>query len=1026
MTKSPITTPSAELTPEQQQLRQRALSALRRGDFAFALHAIERGEASVPEMVEDLKIYQAELEIQNEELRQSQQQTETALHRFSQFFASLPLPALVVDTWGVVQECNHAAIQRFDLRPSQLRSHFLPRLVHKRDHARLRDLLERVQDQGVASLENIALHTADRETFIADMHAGLLPQLSVTETPSHSIILTLVDQTEALRQQEALEASRRHFMAYFERAPVGMAATGSDKRFLEVNDRLCEMLGFARDELLRLDWSTLTHPDDLGERLVLFNRVLTGEIDHYALDQRLIRKDGAVLEVHIATNCLRSAQGGIDYFVSIIEDISTRKRAERQLQDHEQRLQEQSAQLTARIKELRAVYTIARAADRSTDRKNLIAEVLRVVPSGMRYPEDTMVRIELEGQVYQTPQTADFPGTRPILSATIHDGSEIAGSLRVAYRSVHALLDDGPFFNEEQTFISSIAEIIGQFLQRQYHERLLQLHAEVFRSSREGIIITDAATRILSVNRAFTAITGYSAEEAIGKTPALLKSGRHDAAFYQQMWQELSATGHWQGEIWNRKKHGDIYPEWLGITAVRAPNGTITGYIGVLMDISDYKSAQQHIEFLAHHDALTGLPNRVLLRDRFQQTLALGRRENVLTGLLYLDLDRFKHINDTFGHPAGDQLLLEAAQRLTHSVRGVDTVSRLGGDEFVLILSHVRHPDAIADVAKKILLALAQPFDIAGNSLNISGSIGISLCPHDGEDFDTLLQKADTALYQAKARGRNNYQFFTHEMHQHMQHRVNLENKMRQGLAQQQFLLHYQPQFDLRSGRLIGVEALLRWQHPHMGWIPPSDFIPIAEECGFIVELGHFVMREACRQAKLWLDRGQALCVAINVSYVQFTRNNLLGITRQCLEDSGLPPHYLEIELTESTLAAEPDKVLEVVNTLQSLGVRFAIDDFGTGYSNLSYLKRFAIDRLKIDQSFVCDLQADNEDVNIVRAIIQLARSLNIRCIAEGIEKPEQAELLLRLDCEEGQGYLFARPMPPEHIDTLWRDSSSS
>lgn len=1169
---------------QQQALWQKAIEALRAGDFDFALRAIERGEASIPEIVEDLKIYQAELEVQNEELRQNQLISEMALQRFTQLFASLPLPALVVDGLGVVLECNQAASDCFNLQPSQLRAHYLPRLVHKQAHGRLHQLLKQATDIGQAMMGNMDLQTADRKPFTADVHAALLPDM---HPAARHLVITLVDQSENIAQRTALEVGQRHFMAYFSASPVGMAATSAEKGWIEVNEKLCRMLEYSREELTAMTWLELTHPDDRAPDLAQFNRLLAQEIDGYEMDKRFIRKDGSVLDAHMAVSCLRTEDGRVDYCVAIVEDIGTRKQIERKLVERDLVLKQQSLQLRERVKELKAIYAISRAAHQLNDRAVFFAEVLALIPPGMLYPEDTEVSISLHGRRFQT---AGGQNMLSVLRSVIELEEGFRGDIVVGYSAAHEDLDNGPFFNEEQQFVDGVAELIARFcnriqteqeralaakrnqallqlttqapvldeqdllrfaleqaehltqsqiayvhfvnpdqetltlgtwsantlqqcaaahdnhypiskagiwadsfrqrqtvlhndypglvekrglpdghvslkrhmsvpvmdaervtmimgvgnkcelyddgdktilemianntwalLERKRNQRLLELHAQVFRSSREAVMITDANTTILSVNNAFSLITGYSMAEAVGDTPKILKSGRHDKVFYQQMWQEMQEFGHWQGEIWNRRKEGDVYPQWLGISAVRSPQGEITEYIGVFMDITDYKEAQARIEHLAHHDALTGLPNRILLRDRFQQTKAHADRLDVMAAMLYLDLDHFKNINDSLGHPVGDQLLLKTAERLKQCVRDVDTVSRLGGDEFVVLLSDIRSPEHIVEVSRKVLHTLSEPFEIEQNKLNLSCSLGISVFPQDGDNFDSLLQKADTALYQAKNNGRNNYQFFTEAMNSKVMRRMSLEVQMRQGLEHSQFFLYYQPQFELGSGKLLGVEALLRWQHPQLGWVSPAEFIEVAEDSGFIIELGHFVMRQACHQAKHWLDKGHAIKVAVNVSYAQFMRNNLLQLVQASLLQSQLPPEYLELELTESILAADPDKVLNVVSTLKAQGVQFSIDDFGTGYSSLAYLKRFAVDKLKIDQSFVRDVPGDADDEAIVCAIINLASSLKIQCIAEGVETQSQADFLQNMGCKEVQGYLFAKPLSVEQFDELLR-----
>lgn len=1164
------------------ELQEKALKALRNGDFDFALKALQRGDANVSEMVEDLKIYQAELEIQNEELRHASLLAENAMQRFSLLFTALPLPALVIDSLKVVLECNDEAERLFKLQHSHLRSHFLPSLVQKQDHGRLQQCLTQAEDLGQASLLNVGMRAADKSVFIGDLHAALLPDVQTKEV---HLVVSIVDQTQNLTQRSQLEASRRHFMAYFQAAPMGMAATSPSKGWLEVNGKLCDMLGYSEEALVRMTWQELTHPDDVAADLAQFEHVLAGDSDGYQMDKRFVRRDGSILDAHIAVNALRTFAGAVDYCVAIVEDISERKQAERELLKRDQAMNEQALQLRERVKELKAIYAISSAAHSLNDEQMFFEQVLNIIPPGMLYPEHTQVRIQLHGRCIETAAAGQMLAC---LRTSINMAPGVEGELIVGYDQALPTLDEGPFFHEERDFVNGVAGLIARFchrmseerarnlairrnqallrltnealnmdekdllsftleqveiltesriaylhfvnpdqetltlggwssnalqqceaahdnhypisqagvwadcfrqrhtvlhndypglsvkrglpdghaklvrhmstpvldgdqvtmimgvgnkaepyddgdkivlemfaantwalLQRNRSQHLLEMHAQVFRASREAVMIADQDNLIMSVNDAFCQITGYSAQEAIGQKPSLLKSGRHNEAFYQTMWHSIQTSQHWQGEIWNRRKNGEIYPQWLGISAVKTAQGSVSGYIGVFMDISEYKETQQRIEHLAHHDPLTGLPNRTLLRDRFHQIRAFAIRQECLAGMLYLDLDHFKNINDSMGHPAGDELLLETARRLKECVRDVDTVSRIGGDEFVILLSEITAAENMLDISLKVLHALAEPFDIQQTQFNLSCSIGISIYPQDGDDFDTLLQKADTALYQAKNNGRNNYQFFTETMNKKIARRMQLDIEMRKGLELRQFFLNYQPQFELKSGKILGVEALLRWQHPTLGRVPPGEFIEIAEDVGFIIDLGNFVMREACLQAKKWLDQGKALVVAVNVSYAQFLRNDLLQSVRRCLQETGLPPCYLELELTESTLVADVEKVLLVVRALKAEGVRFSIDDFGTGYSSLSYLKRFALDKLKIDQSFLRDVPGDPDDEAIVKAVINLATSLNMGCIAEGVETQSQADFLAALGCQEVQGYLYARPLLAADVETL-------
>ena len=551
-------------------------------------------------------------------------------------------------------------------------------------------------------------------------------------------------------------------------------------------------------------------------------------------------------------------------------------------------------------------------------------------------------------------------------------------------------------------------------------EAQLRLAAKVFESSVEGVTITDARGVIVSVNRAFTEITGYTREEVLGCNPRVLKSGRHDEHFYRRMWDTIVAGDVWRGELWNRRKSGEIYPERLAVRAVRDAGGAVTHYIGVFTDISEHKAAEERIEFMAHHDALTGLPNRVLLADRFGLAAAEARRSGRRVAVVFLDLDHFKSINDTLGHTAGDAFLRMVADRLRGCLRAGDTISRQGGDEFVILLPELAAADAATGVIEKILEALHVPADIAGQSLAASGSVGVSIYPDDGDTFDVLLQQADTAMYQAKSQGRNCHCYFSARMNAAALERMKVQQQLRAALDHGEFVLHYQPQVDLGSGRIIGVEALIRWNSAQLGVVAPGRFIPEAEHSGLIVPIGEWVLGEACRQAAAWRAAGvPALSVAVNISALQFARGDLAATVEAALARSAMPAELLELELTESILMGESSVIDRTLQRLGALGVRFAIDDFGTGYSSLAYLKRFHVDRLKIDRSFIHDATNDADDAAIVRAVIQMARSLKLNIIAEGVETDEQARFLMREGCQAAQGYLFSRPLPAGDLEAL-------
>lgn len=550
--------------------------------------------------------------------------------------------------------------------------------------------------------------------------------------------------------------------------------------------------------------------------------------------------------------------------------------------------------------------------------------------------------------------------------------------------------------------------------ERKRVESELRLAVRVFESSREAIVITDAKSRILSVNRAFSDITGYAADEVVGRTPRLLASGRHDRDFYQSMWHAVVTEGHWQGEIWNRRKDGEIYPEWLGITAVYDSQGHLTHYIGIFSDLSERKATADQIEFLVHHDPLTALPNRVLLHDRLERALAQAERQHTTVALLVLDLDRFKLINDSLGHELGDQLLQLVAVRLYRHVREMDTVSRQGSDEFLILLPDTGIEGADRVVGNLLKCLENEPFSIAEHALSITASIGISLYPAHGRDSDSLLKHAGTALDYAKNGGGNTHRFFTASMNVNALERLHLETSLHLALDRGEFLLYYQPQFSLASGLIVGAEALLRWQHPEWGLVAPGRFIPVAEDSGLIVPIGEWVLREACRQARVWQEAGlMPITVAVNLSALQFKRSDLLATVTGTLAENGLTPDCLELELTESILIQDVDSALKVVREMREMGLKLSIDDFGTGYSSLSYLQKLAVHKLKIDQSFVRDLVSnDTDSAAIVRAIIQLAHNLKLLTVAEGVETELQLNFLRDHGCDEIQGYYLGRPSP--------------
>lgn len=553
---------------------------------------------------------------------------------------------------------------------------------------------------------------------------------------------------------------------------------------------------------------------------------------------------------------------------------------------------------------------------------------------------------------------------------------------------------------------------IGARLRSEDRERL-RMAAAVFDSTLEGVLVTDRQGLIVHVNRAFMRITGYQQDEVLGHRPSKFKSGRHGVPFYQQIYAALAEKGEWSGEIWNRRKSGEIYPQWQTICAIRDDSGELSHYVAVFSDISAIKHSEQELAYLAHHDPLTGLPNRLLFNDRAEQALASAQANKRGCALLLLDLDHFQSINDGLGHTIGDQLLKLVGERLREAVGSNVTLARLGGDEFAVLAENCQQVGQAGKLAQGIIERMREPFDFDDHRLFISASVGISLFPTDALSAEQLLRNADSALFKAKGNGRACYALYTEELTAHAQHRVETASELRRALANDELRVFYQPVHDLFTAQMVGVEALVRWQHPQRGLVPPSDFIPIAERTGLIAEIDAWVLREACRQMVRWQEDGRTLAfVAVNISSRLFGQRELYRQVADVLHQTGLDPALLELEVTESAVMEDPEVALEQLHRLRELGLNLAIDDFGTGYSSLLRLKRLPVQKLKIDQGFVAGLPVDDDDIAIVRVIVALARSMGMQVHAEGIEQAEQARFLLEQQCQLGQGYWFGRPVP--------------
>lgn len=550
-----------------------------------------------------------------------------------------------------------------------------------------------------------------------------------------------------------------------------------------------------------------------------------------------------------------------------------------------------------------------------------------------------------------------------------------------------------------------------------------ELSEKVFQKVSEGIMITDLSKKIMHVNPAFEIVTGFQRDEVIGHTPRILQSGIHQKEFYQKMWVEVHSKGEWKGEIWNRRKSGEIYPEWLNIMAVRNNEGEIQNYCGIFTDLTDRKSVEKELKEMALTDSLTGVSNRYDFAERMEQLLATSEKYDISHSLLFLDLDRFKQINDSLGHEIGDLLLIEVANRIRALLKNKDIIARYGGDEFVVALSAIKHPREAARLAEDIIDALGRPFLLNGEEIYISTSIGISLYPNDGETTDVLLRKADKAMYFSKDNGRNQFCFFHDDLKPSSKRLVIMESELRKAIDKKSFHMVYQPKVDILNDEIIGFEALVRWNSEKIGEVSPAEFIPYAESSGLIGPLSEVIFEKVCEDfIRYGLANGSDVPVSINVSGIHFQQSHFVSVLKQIFKKMNCQPSYFELELTEHTIMSSSNDIAIKLNDLKDLGFKISIDDFGTGYSSLSYLHRFPIDYLKIDRSFIKNINEIKENELIVNAIINMASSLQMGVIAEGAETLEQVQLLRSLGCGIVQGYYFSKPMPAENISQFMEE----
>jgi diguanylate cyclase (GGDEF)-like protein/PAS domain S-box-containing protein len=848
-------------------------------------------------------------------------------------------------------------------------------------------------------------------------NAALQEQLSIDAAETDKMLRTLEQQAEALQDANRRRSNQADFtQRVMDTSSALMVVLGPEGRIRQVNRRFDAELQMAEGEIggrVLDEWFPADERAQLAQSLgwlpwpahsPLFEALRS--VGSYSAEHRLLGKDGRYRFYWLEASLQHDPKGKEEGAVVCATDITPLKKQRDALLDSERQLRE--AQRIAQL-----------------GRWELDLITLDMVHWSDELAQ--MCELNAPPKDYDAFLALVHPDERHAIDeafrASIRERSLFSSSFRLnlaSGRAKWAELRGVTQYDADGKPLLSTGTLQDVTPQRTSAEAL-SLAASVFDTSLNGVVITDAESRIVKANPAVGRILGYALEDLIGKRTSVFKSKRHDSSFYEELWAKLKREGEWQGEIWDRCKNGEVVPLWQSISVVRDAHGNAKNYIGVFYDLTEQKRSAAHIHHLAYYDSLTDLPNRRLFNDRCEAALKAAKRSGKKLCLLFLDLDRFKNINDTLGHPTGDELLRAVAERLTRCLHRTDLVARHGGDEFIVLLRDIDNPQEAEKIARKISRTLAEPFAIDGHRLEVHTSIGVSFYPGDGDDPATLIKNADLAMYRAKEEGRGKLLFYSADFADQARERLFLEGELRGALERDELCLHYQPQFALADGVLVGSEALMRWRHPQRGWIPPDEFIPIAEETGLIISLGEWALREACRQTMEWMRKGLGLHrVAVNVSGVQIENSDFVETVADILMETGLPSEYLELEITETYIMRRAEQNAKALDSLRAFGLSLAIDDFGAGQSSLAYLKRLPVNKLKIDRSFIADLHAGENGAAITRAIVALGHSLHLKVLAEGIETCFQAQFLKELGCDDGQGYLFARPVNADGMEGIF------
>ncbi|WP_316369082.1 bifunctional diguanylate cyclase/phosphodiesterase [Candidatus Thiodiazotropha sp. CDECU1] len=876
----------------------------------------------------------------------------------------------------------------------------------------------------------------------------------VYRLPCGYVTAVFQDVTNEIEYEQALQKSEEHYRLLTESSLDGVWDWDLERNTIYFSPRWKMQLGYQDNELENhIDtWKNRLHPDDEPRVLEHLERYLASPEPIWEEEFRLKHKNGSYKWLLARGSALMNAEDKIARILGVHIDINRRKQAEASRTLIQQRL-EASLELTKQAPSVSEKEIVQTALEQACHLTNSSIGYLHFV-------NEDQETIELVAWSKQTllQCSAAFDSHYPLSKAGVwvdcvrkrkpqihNDYQSLQGRKGYPEGHIHLLrhlsvpVMDGDkvrlvigvgnkieHYNDfDVQQISMLVSDLWRLMEKKRNDEKLKQAAAVLESTLEAVTITDTTPRIISVNRAFSKITGYREEEVLGLNPSVLKSGRHDQNFYHHMWEQLTSSGHWQGEIWNRRKSGEIYPEWLNISAILDDDGLITHYVAVFSDISALKQSEQQLEHLAHYDPLTGLPNRILLFSRIDHALQRARRNGNEVAVLFLDLDNFKVVNDSLGHPTGDKLLRLLAQRFSKRLRAGDTISRIGGDEFVILIEDVVTESVIAEIAQAVLDEMKTPVHVEGHDLSVGGSIGISIYPQNGETATDLIKHADAAMYLAKESGRNSFKFYTHKLTQKAKRRLRMESDLHVALQSKEIVPYYQPIVRVSDGKIVAAEALARWIRNDREPIMPGVFIPIAEESGQINLIASVMLRQICEDLASWqLPDTMEFKVAVNISPQQFTSLGLVDEIRSNLNEFQIPVKRLQLEITETVLMHDTEQTIMKIRQLNEMGVAMAIDDFGTGYSSLAYLTRFPIDILKIDRSFIHRMQAEEENEEIVSTIHLMARNLKMHVTAEGVETAVQLAKLRNLGCDYYQGYFFSRPVPEKAFHQLLLDSN--